>query len=100
MAAPTMPGSIGIKVAGANAGEYVVVRNNTRGGQLTGKINSAKEVILNPASSDLDWRDGDDLVIEMSGANKGSTTAKLNGTKGVSVQLAVSADTTTPGVTL
>ena len=100
MADPVFSKIIGIKVVGANAGEYVRLRNNTRGDQLTDKLNSALEVIFNPAnSSDVQWYVNDEIVAELMGRVTGVKSFKL-ATGQTTQTITATADTSTPGVSL
>lgn len=99
MAAPTLAKTIGVKVANANIGEYVIVRNLTRGGQLTQKLaGTDRNTVFNPAPS-LAWLNGDTIQIEVSGRLTGvkKTTIQAGG---IIHSLSASADTNTPGVSL
>lgn len=99
MADPNLAKLIGVKVGAANIGEYVIVRNLTRGGQLTGKLEkSDRGHVFHPTAS-LGWVDGDVIQGEIRGRlqgvkqetiQSGSATIKIDGV----------ADTTTPGVNL
>ena len=100
MANPNISKIIGVKVAVGQAGDTVKVRNLTRGGKLSGVLNSAKEVILNSAPGSA-WQQGDDIIIEMSGRVAGASKQKLNfAGGGQNVNLVVAADTSTSGVSL
>ena len=99
MAAPTLAKIIGVKVAAANIGEYVIVRNFTRGGQLTQKLAGTDgSTVFNPAPS-LAWQDGDVIQAEIRGRFQGykKTTIQKGG---VDIRITAVADTTTPGVSL
>jgi len=94
MADPTIKKVIGVKVSAANAGETVIVRNNTSGGQVSGPLTASKEVIFNEA-----WSEGDSLVAEIRGSVTGFKTATVQ-SGGTQISITASADTSTPGVSL
>lgn len=98
MATQNLAKVIGVRVSSGTAGEYVRFRNNTRGGVITGRLNSNKEVVVNPASS-LNWQNDDEIQIEMTGRAKGVKVGTIkSGT--LNTTLSVSADTSSPGVSL
>ncbi len=102
MAAPNLAKTIGVKVALANEGEYVIVRNLTRGGQLTQKLSgSDKGTVFNPAPS-LAWQDKDLIQAEIRGrlAGVSQKTIQSGGVQFTSKDLAAAADTSSPGVSL
>ncbi len=102
MAAPILSKAIGVKVSLANIGEYVIVRNLTRGGQLTGKVEGTdRSIIFNPAPS-LAWQDKDLIQSEIRGRLQGVAQKRIeSGTvQFASKDLGAVADTTTPGVSL
>lgn len=98
MADPKVPKVIGIKAPSGSEGEYVIVRNLSRGGKLKGQLNSKKETILNPAPSSQ-WQSNDDIQVEMRGRVTGVKKTTLKGGTN-SITLSVSTDTSTPGVSL
>ena len=102
MPAPTLAKVIGVKVSIANVGEYVIVRNLTRGGKLTGKLQGTdRGIVFNPAP-DLVWQDKDLIQAEIRGRLQGVAQKRIE--SGVvqfkSSDLSAAADTTTPGVSL
>ena len=99
MANPVLAKVIGVKVSAANVGEYVIVRNLTRGGQLTQKLaGTDKGTVFNPAPS-LAWQDKDVIQAEIRGRLQGyKRTIIQHG--GANITITGTADTTTPGVSL
>ena len=99
MANPVLAKVIGVKVRAANIGEYVIVRNLTRGGQLTQKLaGTDRGTVFNPAPS-LAWQDKDVVQAEIRGRLQGYKRVTIqNG--GVNVSINTTPDTTTPGVSL
>jgi len=97
MAAPVRPKIITVLARNTNDGEFVIIRNLTKGGQLTQKITS-EEAIFNPAPT-TQWEEGDLIQGEIRGRLQGveQKTIKKGGTN---ITLATSTDTTTPGVSL
>ncbi len=99
MANPVLAKLIGVKVSNANVGEYVIVRNLTRGGQLTQKLAGAdRGTVFNPTPS-LAWQDGDKIQAEIRGRLQGYKIATIQH-GGANIRLTAVADTTTPGVSL
>lgn len=99
MADPNLPKGIGVKCPEANIGEYVIVRNLTRGGQLTGKVTKSDGgVTFNPAP-DLQWQNKDLIQAEIRGRLQGVKQGTI-AAGGVVIRLIGTADTTTPGVSL
>ena len=99
MAAPVLARTIGVKCVDANIGEFVIVRNLTRGGQITGALKGeTKNVVLNPATS-LQWQEGDNLQAEIRGRLSGVKQKKISG-GGVQMTIVGTVDTSTPGVSL
>lgn len=100
MADPTLAKIIGVKVTGANIGEYVIVRNLTRGGKLTQKLaGTDRSTAFNPAP-DLQWQNGDLIQAEFRGRAQG-VKQEIIKKGGVNIIIQdVTADTTTPGVSL
>ena len=97
--APNLPVVIGFKVTGANVGEYVIVRNLTRGGQLTGRLaGTDRSVNLNPAPA-LQWENGDLLQGEVRGRITGVQQQKIDRRRAV-FKITAATDTATDGVTL
>ena len=102
MASPTLAKLIGVKVPNANIGEYVIVRNLTRGGKLTGPLaGTDRNTVLNPAP-DSEWQNGDLIQAEIRGRLQGVKQRKIR--SGVvqfeGTDLGAAADTTTPEVLL
>ncbi len=99
MAAPNLVTAIGIKAGAANIGEYVIVRNFTRGGKLTGKVAGAdRSIVFNPAPS-TQWQEGDVIQAEIRGRLQGVKKVTIQGGS-ANIKLTGVADTTTPGVSL
>ena len=99
MADPNLARAIVVKCSNANIGEYVIVRNLTRGGRLTGALaGTDRSIVLNPAPS-LEWQNGDIVQGEIRGRLQGvkQETIRVGGAK---IQITGVADTTTPGVDL
>ena len=96
MAAPVRPVVIGATVNNSNDGEFVIVRNLTRGGQITGPLKSGK-VALTPAPS-LQWENGDQVQGEIRGRLKGVRQSKI-AAGGATLGIPSAADTS-PGVSL
>ena len=103
MAAPTLAKIIGVKVPNANMGEYVIVRNLTRGGKLTGPLaGTDRSIVFNPAPA-LQWQDGDRIQAEIRGRLQGISAIKKivsGGVQFTGTSLGAAADTTTPEVSL
>ncbi len=99
MANPVLAKLIGVKVNNANVGEYVIVRNLTRGGQLTQKlVGTDRGTVFNPATS-LAWQDGDSIQAEIRGRLQGYKKVTIQH-GGADIRITAVADTTTPGVSL
>ena len=102
MASPVIPKAIGMKVAEASVGEFYIIRNLTKGGQLTKKIIASDlGVTFNPATG-LTWAEGDLIQAEIRGRLAGVAQKKIkSGTaQFTSKDISASADTSTPGVSL
>ena len=102
MADPKIPVSLGVKIPTANSGEFVIFRNLTGGGKVTGKITAADGgIVLNPAPKQQ-WNNGDLVQCEIRGRLQGSAqkTIKSNKVEFTAGDIGAVADTTTPGVTL
>lgn len=100
MADPIIPKIIGVKCADASIGEYVIVRNLTRGGKLTGKITGTdRNINFNPQKEELTWLDEDLIQAEIRGRLQGVKQEKIR-QGGAKILLVGAADTTTPGVEL
>ena len=99
IAAPKLPVVIGVKVGTANIGEYAIVRNLTRGGQLTGRLQGTdRSVNLNPAPG-TQWENGDLLQAEVRGRIVGVQQQTINKRRAV-FNITAATDTATDGVTL
>ncbi len=99
MADPNLVKTIGVKVASANIGEYVIVRNLTRGGQLTQKLaGSDRGTVFNPAP-ELEWQNGDDVQAEIRGRLAGVQKKTIQ-SGGVKFIIAAASDSSTPEVSL
>ena len=98
MPAPNIPANIGVKVPNANEGEFVIVRNLTRGGQLTGALSGTdKNIVFNKAPAG-EWQDKDLIQAEIDGSVTGMKQGTI-ATRKVDVSIKdASADTSTPGV--
>lgn len=99
MANPKKAVVIGVKVASGTAGEYVRVSNLSTGKIFHVKLSSGKEAVLNPGP-DFEWSDGDEIVVDMMGRVKGTSGKRSIKSGGDQIVLSVSADSTTPGVSL
>jgi len=102
MADPIIPVVIGVKVPTANIGEFVIVRNLTRGGKLTKALRGTdRSVVLNPAPS-LRWQEGDTIQAEIRGrlAGVAQKTIESGKVQFTGSQLGATVDTSTPGVSL
>jgi len=78
VADPVRPKVIGVKVAAANIGEFVIIRNLTRGGKLTDKLTGTdRSVTLTPAPT-IQWEEGDLIQGEIRGRLKGITQKKIS----------------------
>ena len=102
MAAPVLPKAIGVKVASARVGEFYILRNLTRGGQLTKKITSSdRGETFNPSTA-LTWQDGDVVQAEIRGrlAGVAQKTIRSGTADFESKDMSASVDTSTPGVSL
>ena len=100
MADPKLVKTIGIKVPNANIGEYITVKNLTRGGQVSAKLAGTDlSAVVNPAPS-LQWQDGDMVQGEIHGRLNGYQRIKIQSGGANIFSLTATADTTTPGVAL
>ena len=100
MAAPKLVAVIGVRVAAANTGEFVLIRNLTRGGKLTGAVEGVqKSIVFNKAPA-IEWQDGDLIQGEIRGRLKGvkQETIKSGGIR--QIVIVGTADTATAGVAL
>ena len=99
MAAPILAKIIGVKVQGANIGEFVIIRNLTRGGQLTKQVaGTDRSTAFNPAP-DTAWQDKDLIQAEI----RGRVTGVVQGTiksGGLKLEITSVTDTSTAGVSL
>ena len=99
MAAPKLVRTIGVKAPDLSIGEYVTIKNLSRGGQLIQKVDGTdRSTVFNPAPS-LEWQDGDIVHAEVHGRVNGYTRTKIS-SGGSLITISASADTTTPGVAL
>jgi len=101
MAAPNLAKVIGVKVQGATVGEFVIVRNLTRGGQLTKKLGGSGNnisTVFNPAP-DLQWQDKDLIQAEIRGRVTGVVQKRIK-SGGAQIEFTAVADTSTSGVNL
>ena len=100
MANPVLAKLIGVKVGNANIGEYVIIRNLIRGGQLTQKLaGTDRSTVFNPATS-LAWQDGDVIQAEIRGRLAGVTQKTIHSGGIRSIVITASVDTSSPGVSL
>ena len=66
--ASTIPKGIAFKVTNGREGQYVKATNITSGGTMTGKLNSNKECVLNPAKElGSEWSENDKIQGSISG---------------------------------
>ena len=99
MADPKLVKVIGVKVAAASIGEYVTIKNLSRGGELSAKLGGTdRSAVINPAPS-LEWQEGDFVQAEIHGRIDGYKRDKL-ASGGTNLIIAASADTTAPGADL
>ena len=100
MAAPVLAKLVGVKVDNANVGEYVIVRNLTRGGQLTGQLKGTdRSIIFNPAPN-LAWQNGDEVQGEIRGRLAGSKKETIQSGRATIKITNAAGDSGTPGVSL
>jgi len=102
MADPKVPISLGAKVSDASVGEFVIFRNLTVGGKVTGPVSGSDGgIILTPAPS-IQWNNGDLIQCEIRGRLQGVAQKNIKSGKAEfkSSEIAAVADTTTPGVSL
>ena len=100
MAAPKLPVTIGLKVPIANVGEFVIIRNLTRGGQLTGQVRGTdRSAVFNPAPT-TQWENGDLIQAEVRGRIAVAKQETVRVRKVDFDKLNAVADTTTPGINL
>lgn len=97
MADPIISKVITVKAATTNDGEFVILRNLTRGGQLTAPVKD-EAAIFNPAPN-TQWREKDLLQAEIRGRLQGAKqqTIQSGGTK---ITIKTSTDTSSPSVSL
>jgi len=97
MANPKLVKLISVTARNANDKEFVIIRNLTRGGQLTQPIKD-EQTIFNPAP-DIQWEEKDLIQAEIRGRLQGVKQGRIqNG--GVEITITTSPDTSTPGVSL
>ncbi len=100
MADPILAKTIGVKAPPASAGEYIIIRNLTRGGQLTKKVEGTQSgTVFNPAPN-LEWQEGDLIQAEMHGRLQGVGQENIKDGGATFKKLSVSVDTATPSVGL
>ena len=99
MAAPKLAKIIGVKVAAANIGEYVILRNLDSGRQLTAKISGTDRNVVFNIAPDVEWNNEDRVQAEISGSVSGFVSGKIQ-SGGANLKIAASADTSTAGVSL
>ena len=99
MAAPKIPRIIGVKVDNANIGEFIILRNLTKGGQLTQKLTGDDRNTVFNAAPGTEWNDGDIVQAEIRGRLAGAKRVTLKA-GGADIRITASADTSTPGVSL
>ena len=71
------PFTISVKNGNLSVNDYIKVTNYTSGGTITGKCKSNGECVLNPANSELNWSNGDEIMIESNGRYVFSKKTKL-----------------------
>ena len=101
MADPKLVATIGVKVGTtANVGEFVILRNLTRGGKLTGAVKGTdRSIVFNPAPS-TQWEVGDQLQAEIRGRIAGVKQEIISKARGAIITISASTDTNKPGVSL
>ena len=100
MADPRLVKIIGVKVPDANLGEYVTVKNLTRGGQLIQPVKGTdRSTVFNPAPN-LQWVERDVVHAEIHGRINGYARSTLNYGGTQMTISGLSADTATPGADL
>lgn len=100
MADPKLAKIIGVKVAGANVGEYVILRNLTRGGQLTDKVSGTDRGVAFNAAPATQWREKDKVQAEIRGRLQGVVQGTIESGGIREMKITATADTTTPEVSL
>ena len=101
MADPILSKIISVKCGEANVGEFVIIRNLTRGGQLTAALKGSgtnREAIFNPAPK-TQWREKDLIQAEIRGRLQGVKQEKIQA-GGTTIRITGVTDTSTPGVSL
>jgi len=99
MAAPVLSKIISVKVETANVGEFVIVRNLTRGGQLTAPVKGTdRSVVFNPAPT-TQWFEKDLIQAEIRGRLQGAVQKNIQA-GGTKMTITGVTDTSTPGVSL
>ena len=100
MAAPKGVKLIGVKVPNANIGEFVILRNLTKGGQLTQQLRGTDRSTVFNAAPSVEWENDDDIQVEIRGRLQGFKRARIKDSGLVITIGDATADTTTPGVSL
>lgn len=95
MANPTLKKVIGVKIAAANAGETVILQNETNGKQETAVLNAKLEAIFN-----VSWSEGDKIIAVIRGSVTGLKIGTISSGGIQQLILAGTADTSSPGVSL
>ncbi len=100
MADPKLVSTVGVKAPLVNIGEFVILRNLTRGGKLTGAVKGeGRGIVFNPAPS-TQWEVGDQLQAEARGRVAGVKQEVISKARGAILTISGSVDTSTPGVSL
>lgn len=94
MPAPTLKKTIGVKCDDANAGETIIIQNETTSEQVTGQLNSGKEILFNES-----WSERDKLIAVIRGSVTGYKAATVQ-SGGANIRINATADTSSPGVSL
>ncbi len=99
MAAPKLAKVIGVKVPAANIGEFVIIRNLTRGGKLTGAVKGTDRSINFNAAPVTEWEAGDVIQGEIRGRIAGVKQETISA-GGAQIRISAAADTSSPSVNL
>lgn len=100
MAAPKLSKIVGVKVAAANIGEFVILRNLSNGETLTKAIVGTDKSVVFNAAPDSEWNAGDQIQAEVTGRLTGVKREKITTGKTPDIIIAASVNTATLGVTL